>query len=201
MLDALVLLAGFSTRMGQLKQHTELAGSTFLETIIRKLFASRDSLRNLLFVGQKDDLRAETLVKNSGGIWLVNPRPETGPLDSIRVAIEHCGDDTAKMLWPIDHPMIETETVQQLIRLWQSCQDCITVPSDGERRGHPTVFPGWCCQEFFNIELNEGAKKLLQLYPERINYLLTDDIWIKKNLNTPQMLAEAKTWLQTNQAQ
>lgn len=201
MLDALVLLAGFSTRMGQLKQHTELFGSTFLEAIIAKLLANRDSLRNLLFVGQKNDLKAEALIKNNGGVWLVNPQPETGPLDSIRIAIEHCGDNTAKMLWPIDHPMIATRTVQQLITLWQSCQDCITVPSDGKRRGHPTVFPGWCCREFFNISLNEGAKKLLQLYPDRINYLLTDDIWIRKNLNTPQMLAEADNWLQTNQAQ
>lgn len=197
--DALILLAGFSTRMGQLKQHTRLGSHTFLETVIAKLAASREHLQQLLFVGQQGDSEARQLVEDCGGIWLVNPQPELGPLSSIRIAIEQSSSANAKLLWPIDHPMIATTTVNQLIELWQSRPELITVPSTGERRGHPTIFPGWCCREFFNIELNAGAKKILQLFPGRINYLLTDDIWITKNLNTPQMLAEAEEWLQTNQ--
>jgi len=196
--DALILLAGFSTRMGQLKQHTRLGGRTFLEMIIDKLSASRQHLHQLLFVGQQDDNEAQKLVESSGGIWLVNPHPELGPLSSIRIAVEQSSDEAAKLLWPIDHPMISAATVERLIELWRSKPDLITVPSSGIRRGHPTIFPGWCCREFFNIELSAGAKQILQLFPDRINYLLTDDIWIMKNLNTPQMLAEAEEWLQTN---
>jgi len=200
MLDALILLAGFSRRMGQLKQHTILGDYTFLEIISAKLNACRSQFRHLHFVGQKEDSAAERLVASIGGVWLTNPTPELGPLSSIRIALQHCSDDTAKLLWPIDHPMIASTTVNQLIEMWQSQSDFITVPSDGARRGHPTIFPGWCCREFFRINLEEGAKKLLQLYPERIKYLLTDDIWITKNLNTPQMLIEAENWLKINQA-
>jgi CTP:molybdopterin cytidylyltransferase MocA len=200
MLDALILLAGFSRRMGQLKQHTSLGGHTFLEIISSKLNACRSQFRHLLFVGQENDSTAEALVASNGGIWLTNPHPELGPLSSIRIALRHYSDDTAKLLWPVDHPMIANETVSRLIELWQSEQEKISVPSDGKRRGHPTIFPGWCCREFFDIGLEEGAKKILQMYPERINYLLTDDIWITRNLNTPQLLAEAEAWLQVNQA-
>jgi len=200
MLDALVLLAGFSTRMGQLKQHTRLGDNTFLELIIHKLSANRKHLRNLIFVGQNDDRESQKLVKKSGGIWLINPTPELGPLSSIKIAIEQSSSDAAKLLWPVDHPMIADNTVNQLIELWQTNKEMITVPSSGNRRGHPTIFPSWCCKEFFKIELAEGAKKILQLYSDRINYLLTDDIWVMKNLNTPQMLAEAESWLMTNQA-
>ncbi|MBU1109365.1 MAG: nucleotidyltransferase family protein [Candidatus Riflebacteria bacterium] len=200
MLDALVLLAGFSTRMGQLKQHTMLADSTFLELVIRKLSSNRKHLRHLLFVGQSEDAESQKLVKDNGGIWLVNPNPELGPLSSIRIAIEQSSGDTGKLIWPVDHPMISTTTVNKLIALWQENTDMIVVPSSGSRRGHPTIFPGWCCSEFSRIELNEGAKKILQLYPDRIKYLLTDDIWVMKNLNTPQLLAEANDWLRTNQA-
>ncbi len=199
MLDALILLAGYSRRMGQLKQHTSLAGSTFLETINAKLLACRSLFRHLLFVGQQSDIAAEKLVNDSGGIWLTNPQPELGPLSSIRIALQHSPDDTAKMLWPVDHPMIATITVKELIKLWSNETSKITIPSNGEHRGHPTIFPGWCCREFFKINLDEGAKKLLQLYPDRIRYLLTDDIWITRNLNTPQALADAEKWLQTNQ--
>mgnify|MGYP000914532431 CR=1 FL=1 len=200
MLDALILLAGYSSRMGQPKQHTSLAGKTFLETITSKLVACRSEFRHLLFVGQQSDSAAEKLVIDHGGTWLINPNPELGPLSSIRIAIQHCSDDVAKMLWPVDHPMIAARTISQLITLWSKETSMITVPSNGERRGHPTIFPDWCCREFFNIELDAGAKKLLQLYPDRIRYLLTDDIWITRNLNTPRALAEAEAWLQTNQA-
>ncbi|EKD81320.1 MAG: hypothetical protein ACD_39C01861G0001 [uncultured bacterium] len=198
MLDALVLLAGFSTRMGQLKQHTRLAGHSFLEMVIDRLSASRQQLRQLVFVGQNGDREAQQLVERSGGIWLVNAQPELGPLSSIRIAIEQSPERAALLLWPIDHPMISAETIRNLIALWESDPEQITVPSSGSRRGHPTIFPGWCRREFFNIELNAGAKKILQLFPDRINYLLTDDIWVMKNLNTPEMLAEAENWLQTN---
>jgi len=200
MLDALILLAGFSRRMGQLKQHTSLGGYTFLEIISDKLKACRSQFRHLIFVGQENDSKAEALVTRNGGVWLANPQPELGPLSSIRIALQNYSDNTAKMLWPVDHPMIASKTVCQLIELWKTRKEQIAVPSDGKRRGHPTIFPGWCCQEFFRINLDEGAKKLLLLYPERINYLLTDDIWITKNLNTPQMLAEAENWLQVNRA-
>ncbi|PKL50939.1 MAG: hypothetical protein CVV42_01170 [Candidatus Riflebacteria bacterium HGW-Riflebacteria-2] len=199
MLDALILLAGFSRRMGQLKQHTSLAGRTFLETITGKLINCRSQFRHLLFVGQQNDSAAEKLVKENGGVWLTNPQPELGPLSSIRIALQHCSDDAAKLLWPVDHPMIASETVARLIALWQEESDMITVPSDGERRGHPTIFPGWCCREFFEIGLEDGAKKLLQMHPERIKYLLTDDVWITRNLNTPQILSEAEAWLRANQ--
>lgn len=199
MLDALILLAGFSTRMGQLKQHTRLAGNTFLELVINKLSTNRKYLRHLLFVGQSDDTAAQELVEKNGGIWLVNPQPELGPLSSIRTALERSSNEAAMLLWPIDHPMISARTVSQLIELWQTNTDQITVPSLENRRGHPTIFPVWCCKEFFNIDLTDGARKILQCYPERISYLLTDDIWTLKNLNTPQMLAEAENWLQTNQ--
>ncbi len=200
MLDALILLAGFSRRMGQLKQHTSLGGRTFLEIISGKLTGCRSHFRHLLFVGQENDSAAKALVKSSGGVWLVNPQPEQGPLSSIRIALQYCHDDAAKLLWPVDHPMIAGDTVSRLIELWQTGKEFIAVPSDGEHRGHPTIFPGWCCREFFNIGLDEGAKKLLQLYPNRIRYLLTDDMWITRNLNTPQMLSEAEAWLQINQA-
>ncbi|PKL45153.1 MAG: hypothetical protein CVV41_03415 [Candidatus Riflebacteria bacterium HGW-Riflebacteria-1] len=198
--DALILLAGFSTRMGQLKQHTRLGGRTFLETVIAKLSASRERLQQLVFVGQSSDSESRKLVEDCGGIWLTNPQPELGPLSSIRIAIENSSNANAKLLWPIDHPMIATATINRLIELWQTSPELITVPSNGTQRGHPTIFPHWCYHEFFNIELSAGAKKILQLFPDRINYLLTDDIWITRNLNTPQMLSEAEEWLQVNRA-
>lgn len=198
MLDSVVLLAGFSTRMGQLKQHVKLGHTTFLQMIIEKLQSNDGQLHKKFFVGQQNDMTAQKLVKAVGGIWLSNKNPEDGPLSSIRLALTEIDAQSAFLLWPTDHPMIAGKTVALLINEWQKNTQQIVVPSDGKRRGHPTIFPAWCRQEFYDIGLEDGARKILQMHPEKILHVLTDDSWTLKNLNTPAMLEEARLWLSQN---
>lgn len=193
-LTSLVLLAGNSTRMGRPKQHLRLGEKTFLQLIIAKL-RSFDEITRMLFVGQNSDKDGQFEVAKNDGIWVNNPTPEDGPLSSIRLALPAIAEDSAILLWPVDHPMISEETVKRLISEWQKKPDMITVPSDGKRRGHPAIFPAWCRPLFKEISLADGAHKILQMNPQRINHMPTDDLWITRNLNTPETLTEAENWL------
>jgi molybdenum cofactor cytidylyltransferase len=194
-LSSIVLLAGNSKRMGQPKQHSMLAGQTFLQHIVGKLQAQAQFLEQMVFVGQSSDLPGQEVVRKCGGVWVNNPQPENGPLSSIRLALQKISEDSAIILWPVDHPMIASNTITSLINSWRQNAAMITIPSDGLRRGHPAIFPAWCRSIFFEIDLNQGARQILQLYPERINHIATDDIWITRNLNTPELLSEAENWL------
>lgn len=199
MLSSTVLLAGHSTRMGQLKQHVRLGEQTFLQMIVSKLAHHEASLSKKIFVGQSSDLAAQQTVNDAGGIWLINNRPEDGPLSSIRLALEEIDVASAMLLWPTDHPMIASATIGKLIEAHQNHPECIIVPSNGSRRGHPSIFPAWCRNEFFAIALEEGARKILQTHPQKILHVLTDDIWTMKNLNTPDTLLEAGEWLKAQE--
>lgn len=190
-LTALITLAGFSKRMGSPKQHMMLVDRSFLETI-SDVTHQCQGIQKRVFVGQENDYKSASLVTQSKDAWVINPQPELGPLSSIRLALAHIDKDSAIMLWPVDHPMISLKTVSELILFWETDQEKITVPSDGKRRGHPTIFPAWCQKYFFEIDLHEGAKKILQMFPDRISYLMTDDPWPFKNINTPEILAEAR---------
>ena len=193
-ITSLVLLAGNSTRMGRPKQHLLLGNQTFLQLIIGKLRAL-DAITSMLFAGQASDTEGQNeVLKNNGG-WVTNPNPEDGPLSSIRLALPAVAEDSAILLWPVDHPMIGVETVGRLISEWQKQPEMITVPSDGEKRGHPAIFPVWCRPMFNRVALTDGARKILQMNPQRINHVLTDDFWITRNLNTPEALTEAENWL------
>lgn len=194
-LSSIVLLAGNSTRMGRLKQHAELAGKSFLQHVTDKLMQQKPSLDDLVFVGQSSDTAAKAVVSKADGIWVSNPSPEDGPLSSIRLALGKISAESAVLLWPVDHPMIAASTIGQLIESWQASPDLITVPSDGQRRGHPGIYPAWCRQLFFEIALDAGARQIMQLHPDRIKYFLTGDVWITRNLNTPEALAAAESWL------
>ena len=197
-LNSVVLMAGYSKRMGKLKQHVVLNGKSFLTHIIEKLNFFNSKISTKIFVGQESDRIGEKQVKDSGGLWVVNPNPEEGPLSSIRLAIEKAQPDSAIMIWPTDHPLIEKETVDLLIKAWEKEPDFITLPSDGNHRGHPAIFPHWCFDYFKTIELEKGAKALLQMFPDKIKYVLTKDIWITRNINTPELLEEANASLIKN---
>ncbi|NCB37571.1 MAG: nucleotidyltransferase family protein [Erysipelotrichia bacterium] len=200
-LTAITLLAGNSQRMGRLKQHIELNGKTFLQHIIQKLLLARPRFSRLIFVGQLTDKTAQQQVKDVAGVWVNNPRPEDGSLSSIRLALKATDVGSAILLWPADHPMVAQNTLESLIQAWLTEPDKITVPSDGAKRGHPTIFPAWCRDEFYSTELESGAKKILQTHPEKINHVLTNDIWVTKNLNTPQLLAEAELQIKADKKQ
>lgn len=192
MLCSVVLMAGYSRRMGKLKQHVILNGKSFLAHIMEKLEVFSTKFNSNIFVGQENDTQGKNLVKECGGIWVTNSRPDDGPLSSIRLAIENTSTNSAIMIWPIDHPLVEVETLEHLINSWENEPDYITLPSDGTHRGHPAIFPSWCFEYFYKIDLNKGAKAVLNMFPDRINYVLSDDIWITKNINTPELLEEAR---------
>ncbi len=190
-LSSIVLLAGNSTRMGRPKQHIELAGMSFLQHVAGKLLLCRKHLQKMVFVGQAGDNVSQALVKDIDSTWVENPRPEDGPLSSIRLALGILDPDSALILWPVDHPMIAASTLAKLIDSWQMQPEMITVPSDGQRRGHPGIYPAWCRPLFFEVDPARGARQIMQMHPQRIVHMVTDDPWITRNLNTPEMLAEA----------
>ena len=190
-LTSVVLMAGYSRRMGKLKQHIILNGKSFLSHIIEKLDSFSSNISTKIFVGQESDELGQKQVLKCGGIWVANPNPDDGPLSSIRLALQKTPSDSAIMIWPTDHPLVNKETVKSLINAWEKAPDLITLPSDGNHRGHPAIFPHWCFEYLKSIDLDKGAKAVLQMFPERINYVLTNDIWITKNINTPELLEAA----------
>lgn len=186
------LLAGNSSRMGRPKQHLVIAGSTFLEHLLSRLSAVRGRIGPLCFVGQVHDDKAREAVLHIGGRWIVNPAPEDGPLSSVRLALAEVPPESGFLLWPVDHPLVAISTLEALIDAVEADSGRIVAPSDGQRRGHPSYFPAWTREELLSAPFDAGAKWVLQRHPDQITHVVTDDPWIRRNLNTPELLAEAE---------
>jgi molybdenum cofactor cytidylyltransferase len=191
MLVSVVLLAGNSSRMGEPKQHVKLQEMTFLEHIIQKLELNKKSFEKMIFVGQKKDEKSKNLIQSKNGTWIINERPEDGPLSSIKLALSSLPEPKPILLWPIDHPLVSAQTLEKLIEIWHQDKTKIAVPSDGERRGHPTIFPKWAQEKFFEADMKVGAKQILSENPEKIQYLLVNDPWIRANINNKEILNKA----------
>ncbi|MBF0500810.1 MAG: NTP transferase domain-containing protein [Candidatus Riflebacteria bacterium] len=185
--------------MGNPKQHVELFGKTFLERVLDTLeiavSGTSSVLNPRLFVGREGDDRARALVEARSGIWIINPRPEDGPLGSIHLALSHLPASAGFVLWPVDHPMVSSDTVQTILSAAGEATESIIVPSDGIHRGHPSRFPAWARDELLAAPLGQGARWILQNHPDRIVHVLVKDPWITRNINTREALEEATLWL------
>lgn len=149
------------------------------------------SLTPRLFVGREGDAQSQALIHSFSGTWIVNPRPEDGPLSSIRCALNHHPHDSGFLLWPVDHPLIRAKTVRLVLEAAGRYPEAIIAPSDGMRRGHPSFFPAWTRDELLAAPLEEGARWVLRRHPECIRHVLVEDPWIIRNINTPEILKEA----------
>lgn len=193
----LILLAGDSRRMGVPKQHVLLAGRSFLEHVWERLTCVRDQLDHIVMVGRAGDEAGMRCAATHAAGWVENPRPEDGPLSSIRCGLDRLPAAAGFLLWPIDHPLPGVSVVGEILEQSARTPDRIVVPSFGGRRGHPTYFPVWACAELRQAPLEVGARWVLQHHPDRITHIETDDRWVRENLNTPELLAEAEVLLRT----
>jgi len=115
MINAIILAAGASQRMGKPKPLLRFEDKTFLEQIISVLKLS-DVDRITVVLGAK----AETIKKSielSGTSIVINEDYERGQLSSLIVAIENAPEETeAILVCLVDNPFITKAVVNQIIK-------------------------------------------------------------------------------------
>lgn len=88
------------------------------------------------------------------------------------------------LIWPVDHPMVNPETISILIKEFSSKTNSIIVPRCNNRNGHPIIIPG-----FMTIPDQpdpNGLKGVLMKSHCIIEHVDIDDEGILKNINTPE---------------
>lgn len=180
---AVILAAGRSTRMGSPKALLPLGKTTFLG----RLMTAYGQLGLPLRVVLGPDWRAITARQSVVEEWLlVNREPERGPLSSLLIALDHLPSDAdAVMLHPVDHPLVDLRTIEDLLVLHEQHPERIVLPTCRGRNGHPTLFPSSVFEELRNAPLEEGARSVVLADRDRLARLETRDEGVLRNIDTP----------------
>ena len=137
-LAALVLAAGYSSRMGEFKPLLPLGNATAFERSIG-LFRAAGVEEVIAVLGHRaEELRP--LAERCGARCVVNLRFDRGMFSSIVAgirALPHCVD--AAFILPADIPLVRVATVRQLARTWAASDAGILYPVFSGRRGHPPL--------------------------------------------------------------
>ena len=108
---AIILSAGEGRRAGGPKAFLPIDGTCFLARIAGTLAAA--GLEPVVAVVRAQDLDAARACAPSA-VFAVNPRPERGMLSSVRTGIDATGARDGYCIIPVDHPLVQVETVRTL---------------------------------------------------------------------------------------
>ena len=180
----LILAAGFSSRMKQLKPLLPLGDSTvtdFAVTTFQKL-----GVEVFLVVGH----RKEEVISgiNSHRITIVNnPDFEKGMFSSIQAGIKQFPKEySAFFVLPVDIPLVGAATIKIIMDAGTAHPQSIIYPSFEGKRGHPPLIPSNLIPGILAWEKDGGLKAFLESHEDKAINIPVNDSFILFDIDTPE---------------
>jgi molybdenum cofactor cytidylyltransferase len=183
MINAIVLAAGQSKRMGKLKPLLRFKDQTFLEHIISVLKnCDVDKITVVLCAGADKIKQSADLL---GTNIVINKDYQKGQLSSLIAAIKQIPQDTqAILLCLVDNPFITEEVINKIVRKFKETNSPIIVPVFDKKRGHPTLFSKSLFNELLNAPQDKGARHVLYSNEDKVLEIEVSERGILIGINT-----------------
>jgi molybdenum cofactor cytidylyltransferase len=153
--------------MGANKLSLPWGKKTVLERCLRVLLSSQ--VGEVLVVLNKQTRDLGQRLKRPRVKLVHNPRFQKGMSTSIRKGIQAVGRKSRAVLIALgDHPLLNVNTVNALIRAYVEKKGTIIVPVFRGKRGHPVLFDRRYGKELLKLKKDVGARALLEKYRKEV---------------------------------
>ena len=189
---AILLAAGESSRMGQLKALLPWRGQTLLEHQVSTLLQGGADRVVVVLGHRADDLRP--MLEGLEGVdWVHNPDYLQGKTTSIKAGLFTVDPQVAGeiLLLNVDQPRSSAD-IARILDTHRATGHAVTIPTCGGKGGHPIVLSAELLEELLSIdEESQGVKAVVQRRPESVNRVPLENPEILLDLNTPEQYRQA----------
>ena len=190
MLAAVILSGGASSRMGSPKALLPYQGQPFLDHLLEITTRPEIGARKIVLGADADSIAKVISLKANE--MVINSEWEKGQLSSIQAAIRKLPAGTDGMLLClIDHPLISSALVEELISQFYKSKKPIVLPVYEGRRGHPVIFSASLYDELLRASLETGARAVVWAHASEVEEVPTNEEGCVLNLNDPGTLNRA----------
>lgn len=184
---ALVLAAGLSSRMGSNKMLVRINGLTIIEKTIQVLREAPLSGISIILGDSSDAVRE--VLRDYPVNFVYNPDYRSGMSSSIKCGIKSVLGNKAidaVLVMLGDMPLIAASTIDRLIEEFRQSRRPIVVPYYNGQRGHPVLFSRAIFAHIMEIRGDNGAREVIEKFPEQVSYVGVNDRGIILDLDTKQ---------------
>jgi molybdenum cofactor cytidylyltransferase len=183
--DAVVLAAGKSTRMGQQKLLMPYKKSTIIKTIVNELESSLSNQTIVVTGSHREEIQEE--LKECKLSFVNNENFESGMLSSVQKGMEALSDKVdGAMILLGDQPMVSRKVIDRLISVFQKTEKGLLVPTFQNKRGHPVLIASKYREQIKSINPEIGLRELFLNNQDDILEVEMNTNDILKDLDTPE---------------
>jgi probable phosphoglycerate mutase len=196
-LGAVVLAAGRSSRMGDLKPLLEVEGRSLLARAIGAFKGA--GLDDVVVVAghRRDEVAAAA--EAAGARVLTNAEYDSGMFSSLRVGVLGLADAVGRFfVLPADTPLVRPETVGRLVRQGRVARTAdgstveVAIPEHGGIPGHPPLLAASLRREIRVADPPGGLRELLDARAAATARVPVDDPGVLLDADTPDDLARLR---------
>ena len=189
---AILLAAGESSRMGQLKALLPWRGVTLLEHQLRTLLDA--GVEHVIVVLGHDADRLKPIVDGvEGASWTLNSDYLQGKTTSLKAGVAALSGRKASdvLLLNVDQPR-DTATLRTLLEQHQSSAHLISIPTHSGKGGHPILIAAELIPELGDIEEeSQGLLAVVRRHAGATERFELEDPSLLWDLNTPEQYQQA----------
>ena len=195
MINAIILAAGESRRMGKPKALCRWKDGTFLDAVVA-YFRQAGIHRIGVVLGKYAEEIQEYGVPDGVDVW-VNHDYKLGQFSSLQTAIRQQDPTMAgAAIALVDHPAVQATTVSLLLSAFDQHTDYIVKPIHQGRGGHPIIIGRDWWEEIVGVDLTAKdtdmptvtLRDIISRRKEKVIHVNVDDPGILLDIDTPELL-------------
>ena len=185
MISAILLAAGESKRMGELKQLLPFGTSTIVENCIANLLAS--NIDELIVVLGHRSSEIEAKLQGLPLKTVINQSYREGMTRSIQTGLASVNPQTrAVLLALVDQPRIPSSIINRVIDAYKQSGAIIVKPRYQGKSGHPVIIDMACRAEIESLDPSVGLNQITRAHAANTLFIDLDSPAVIDDIDTPE---------------